>query len=166
MDSRRAANDSRDPGSAQPPGRIAAIDYGTVRIGTALSDPGRTIASPWQTYTRRTPALDAAEFRRLAAEEAVVLWVVGLPVHLDGRESRKSLEARQFGRWLEHATGLPVAYFDERFTTTEAEDLLRQAALRGKRRKRRVDMLAAQVLLTAYLESQNKGQGGPQPLDD
>jgi putative holliday junction resolvase len=146
-------------------GRIAAIDYGTVRVGIALSDPGHSIASPLESYTRRTPELDVQRFRRLAAEQAVSLWVVGLPVHLDGRESRKSLEARRFGQWLQDASGVPVVFFDERFTTVEAEDLLRQAELTGKRRKRRVDMLAAQILLTAYLESPGGGAEPPGAID-
>jgi putative Holliday junction resolvase len=166
MGTPRDATDPGRPSGSPSPGRIAGIDYGTVRIGIALSDPERSIASPWETYTRRTPELDAGQFQRLAAQEAVTLWVVGLPLHLDGRESRKSLEARQFGRWLQHATGLPVVFFDERFTTVEAEDLLRQAELTGKRRKCRVDMLAAQLLLTAYLESQTEGGAPPGALDD
>ncbi|MGD0898024.1 MAG: Holliday junction resolvase RuvX [Thermoguttaceae bacterium] len=149
-----------------PAGRVAAIDYGTVRIGIAMSDPERTIASPWESYTRRTPELDARQFQRLAAENGIALWVVGLPVHLDGRESRKSLEARQFGRWLALATGVPLVFFDERFTTAEAEDVLREAKLTGRGRKNRIDMVAAQILLTAYLESPDKALEPPMAIDD
>ncbi len=152
-----------DAGSA---GRIAGIDFGTVRIGIAVSDPARSIASPLENYTRRTPELDARRFQDLAAEEAVCLWVVGLPVHLDGCESRKSREARQFARWLEQATGVPVQLFDERFTSVEAEELLRGARMTSKRRKDRIDMLAAQILLTAYLQSQTKGHEPPGAIDD
>jgi putative holliday junction resolvase len=89
-------------------GRVAGIDYGTVRIGIAISNPERTIASPLENYTRRGPEQDAQRFRRLVEEEGVVLFVVGLPIHLDGGESQKSLEARQFGQWLHEATGVPV----------------------------------------------------------
>ena len=74
-------------------GRVAAIDYGTVRIGIAVSDSRRTIASPFENYTRRSKEADADYFRRLASEENIALFVVGLPVHLDGRESAKSREA-------------------------------------------------------------------------
>jgi putative Holliday junction resolvase len=148
------------------PGRIAGIDYGTVRIGIAITDPGRTMASPLESYTRRTREQDARRFQRLASEEAVVLWVVGLPVHLDGRESQKSREARRFGQWLGQVTGIPVEFFDERFTSREAEEMLLAAELTNKRRKERVDMLAAQIMLTAYLESQSKGQEPPGALDD
>lgn len=149
-----------------PPGRIAAIDFGTVRIGIAISDPGRTVASPYENYTRRGPQQDAKRFQRLVTEESVTRFVVGLPVHLDGQESQKSREARQFGQWLTAATGVPVDFFDERFTSSEAADFLIEAGMTRKRRKQRMDMLAAQILLAAYLESQCKGQQSPGSLDD
>jgi putative Holliday junction resolvase len=147
-------------------GRIAGIDFGTVRIGIALSDPDRQIASPLESYARRGPLEDARRMQRLVAEEGVSLFVVGLPVHLDGRENAKSVEARQFGQWLAETTGVPVEFFDERFSTNEAEGFLRAAELTKKRRKRRVDMVAAQIMLSAYLESHAKGQQEPGPLDD
>jgi putative Holliday junction resolvase len=148
------------------PGRVAGIDYGTVRIGIALSDPGRSIASPMETYTRRNPELDAQRFKRLAEDEEVALFVVGLPVFLDGRESPKSVEARQFGQWLAEVTGVPVDFFDERFTSAEAENLLLDADMTKERRKKRIDMLAAQIMLSAYLESCGRGRHGPGSLDD
>jgi len=141
------------------PGRIAGIDFGTVRIGIALSDPGRSIASPYENYVRRTEQLDAQRLRRLVVEEDVTLFVVGLPLHLDGGESQKSLEARRFGRWLADATGVPVEFFDERFTSVEAEQLLLEAQMTSKRRKKRTDMLAAQIMLSAYLECRAAGGG-------
>jgi putative Holliday junction resolvase len=147
-------------------GRVAGIDFGTVRIGIAVSDAGRSIASPYENYSRRGPEQDARRFQRLVDEEGVTLFVVGLPVHLDGRESEKSAEARRFGQWLAEVTGVPVVYFDERFTTAQAEQLLVDARMTSKRRKRRRDMLSAQILLSAYLESSASGQEAPGPLDD
>jgi len=140
------------------PGRVAGVDYGHVRIGIALSDPDRTIASPLENYTRRGPALDAQRFRRLAAEEQIALFVVGLPIHLDGGESEKSREARRFGAWLAEATGVPVEFFDERFTSVEAEQMLLAADVTRRGRKKRLDMLAAQILLSAWLEARSAGQ--------
>lgn len=144
---------------------MAGIDYGTVRLGIALSDARRSIASPHENYTRRSPRADAEHFRRLVAEEGVSLFVVGLPVHLDGRESQKSREARRFGQWLQEATGVAVEFFDERFTTAEAEQALAAAELTSAQRKARRDMLAAQILLTAYLESAG-ATDAPAGLDD
>lgn len=146
------------------PGRVAGIDYGHVRIGIAISDPERKIASPLENYTRRDSAQDAKRFCRLVAEEEITLFVVGLPIHLDGRESEKSAEARRFGQWLAETTGVPVEFFDERFTSHEAEQLLLGAEMTKKRRKNRLDMLAAQIMLSAYLESRASGRSGSENL--
>ncbi len=140
-------------------GRIAGIDYGTVRIGVAVTDPEQRFASPLENYNRQDEAADALWIQRLAAEERLVGFVVGLPVHTDGNESRKSLEARQFGQWLGSVTVLPVRFFDERYTSTQAEALLQEAGFTSKRRKERLDKLAAQLMLTAYLESTREGEG-------
>jgi putative Holliday junction resolvase len=148
----------RDPST----GRIAGIDYGTVRVGIAISDVERTIASPYETYQRSGVEADKRRFERLAREEQIARFVVGLPVHLDGRESAKSIEARQFGHWLAEMTGVPVAYFDERFTTHDAQLALAGAQLSKKKRKARLDKLAAQIMLTAYLETLRTN---PQSLD-
>ena len=111
-------------------------------------------ASPSAIPIGRSPAeLDAKRFQRLVAEEGVVLFVVGLPIHLDGGESQKSLEARQFGKWLGETTGVPVEFFDERFTSVEAEQMLLEIDMTRKSRKKRMDKLAAQIMLSAYLEA-------------
>ena len=159
---------SPDPCALTPGARgvAAAIDYGDVRIGVALSDADRTMALPHATYERHSAAADAEWFRRLAREYGVTLFVVGLPVHLDGRESQKSRAARQFAQWLTAETGLPCVFFDERFTTAEAEEALRGRGLTAKRRKARRDMLAAQILLRDFLASGCKGQEAPGGLDD
>jgi putative Holliday junction resolvase len=145
--------------------RIAGIDYGTVRIGIATADLDVGIAGPYETYARRSERLDAEYFRRLATEELIGRFVVGLPVHTSGHESQKSLEAREFGKWLETTTAVPVEFFDERYTSAEAEQLLLGAGLTKKRRKERLDQLAAQIMLTAYLESGARGQIEPESLD-
>ncbi len=147
-------------------GRIAGIDFGTVRIGVAITDPQGTLASPFENYTRRDTAQDAEHFRRLVVREEITRFVVGLPLHLDGRESEKSIEARRFGQGLAEATGVPVEFFDERFTSLEAEELLRGAELTRKRRKKRRDMLAAQIMLAAYLESRGQAGEASRALDD
>jgi putative holliday junction resolvase len=144
----------------RPASRVAGIDYGTVRIGIAISNPERTIASPLENYTRRGPEQDAQRFRRLAADEGVALFVVGLPIHLDGGESSISFDARAFGKWLAETTGVAVEFFDERFTSHEAEEFLLAADMTRKRRKKRLDKLAAQIMLSAYLEGrETRGEG-------
>src|SRR4051812_22839964 len=116
-------------------GRLLGVDFGTVRVGLAVSDSDRIIASPLATYTRRDAAADAAYFKQLVAAEEVVGLVVGLPMHTDGREGAKAQEARAYGTWLGEVTGLPVVYADERFTTVFAESALWNAGLTHKRRK-------------------------------
>lgn len=134
-------------------GRLAGVDYGTKRIGIAICDPDQRLASPFENYTRRTPQLDSARFQLLAKEERLVGFVVGLPLHTTGNESQKSQEARQFADWLRELTGLPVQLFDERFTSSQAEQYLLAAEMTKKRRKERLDMLAAQILLASFIES-------------
>ena len=148
-----------------PSTRIAGIDYGTVRIGIATADLEVGIASPYETYTRRNEKLDAEYFRELATLERLAKFVVGLPVHLSGEESQKSYEARQFGAWLAKLTGLPVEYYDERFTSAEAEALLGDAQLTKKKRQARLDQLAAQIMLTAYLEAGARNQQSPGSME-
>ena len=137
-----------------------------MRIGVALSDRRQTLASPYENYNRRTIELDARYFRELAAREEVTLFVVGLPVHLSGEDSQSSIRAREFGAWLAATTGLPVEFFDERFTSSEASQLLLSAEMTKKRRKERLDKLAAQILLASYLDSQTRGDQRPRGLDD
>jgi putative Holliday junction resolvase len=145
--------------------RIAGIDYGTVRIGIATADTEVGIASPYETYVRRSELADIRYFVQLVGTEKIERFIVGLPVHLSGDESEKSKEAREFGEWLDLSTGVPVEYFDERYTSAEAESHLLEAGLTKKRRKERLDQLAAQIMLTAYLESGARGQQAPESLD-
>ena len=118
-----------------------------------MSDPDRKLASPYETYWRKTPERDAEYFCRLAAEERIVRFVVGLPLHLSGDLGEKAKEVLRFGRWLNETTDVAVDYFDERYTSVEAERLLRDAKLTDKKRKERRDKLAAQILLAAYIDS-------------
>jgi putative Holliday junction resolvase len=141
--------------------RIAGIDYGTVRIGIAVADLAVGIAGAFENYRRQTPELDAKYFAELASQEKIERFVVGLPVHLSGNESQKSIEARTFGQWLGRVTNVLVEYFDERFTTSEADQILGAAKLTKKQKQARRDQLAAQIMLTAYLESGGRGQDAP-----
>ncbi len=148
------------------PRRLLGVDYGSVRIGLAISDPERRLASPLAVYERRGREKDADYFRSLVSEEEVAAFVVGLPVHLDGREGQKAAEARAFGAWLAETTGLPVMFWDERFSTVEAESALWQAGLTHKKRKARRDRVAAQLLLQAYLDAGCPNESAIGPLED
>ena len=144
--------------------KLLGVDYGTVRVGLAITDPERKFAFPLTTYQRRSRDQDADFFRELIEREEVGGLVVGLPVHTDGREGQKAAEARAFGQWLGETTGLPVVYFDERFTTAQAESALWEAGLTHRRRKERRDRVAAQILLQTYLDAGCPADEGTGPL--
>lgn len=141
------------PSELPTKGRLGGVDYGTVRIGIAISDPSQMLGSPLEVYQARDKKLDAKYFQQLVKIEKLVGWVVGLPIHLSGQASEKSREAIAFGNWLAEETGLPVVWVDERFSTARAREILNQSSLSGKKRKAQLDKIAAQVLLTTYLES-------------
>jgi putative Holliday junction resolvase len=145
--------------------RVAGIDYGTVRIGIAMADLSVGIACPYDNYPRRGEAADTHYFQQLVQQENLTRFVIGLPVHLDGRESQKSREAREFGVWLGQISGLKIDYFDERYTSAEADSFMQEARLTKKQRKARRDQLAAQIMLTAYLESGANSQTDIQGLE-
>jgi putative Holliday junction resolvase len=151
---------------ADSPGRLLGVDFGTVRVGLAVSDPDRKFAFPLTTYTRRNNDLDADFYRTVIAEERVVSLVVGLPIHLSGREGQKAQESRTYGAWLTKATGLHVVFWDERFSTSEAESALWNAGLTHKKRKARRDRVAAQILLQAYLDAGCPERPTAGPLDE
>jgi putative Holliday junction resolvase len=145
--------------------RLLGVDYGSVRIGLAISDPDRKFAFPLATYPRGNAEQDAAYFRKVIAEEGIGGLVLGLPVHLNGQEGQAAAAVRTFGRWLGEWTGLPLVYWDERFTTVEAEAALWDAGLTHKKRKQRRDRVAAQMMLQAYLDAGCPSNSKAGPLD-
>jgi putative Holliday junction resolvase len=151
-----------------PAGRVAGIDYGRKRIGIAICDSERIIASPFcQHEPTGDPAAEADFFRKLVAAEGIVGFVVGLPIHADGSDSRMSVEVERFGAWLSEATGLPVVFHDERYTSIEATGKLAGIGLSRGKKKARTDSLAAQIVLSDWMESQSSAAGRhrPGPLD-
>jgi len=149
-----------EPAELPATGRIAAIDYGRKRIGIAICDAARIIASPLAFHAPLPdPTAEAAFFRRLVAVEEIVGFVVGLPVHADGSDSRMSVEVERFGAWLAAATGRPVVFHDERYTSIEAAGKLAGLGLSRGMKKARTDSVAAQILLGEWLEC--VAAGGP-----
>lgn len=139
-----------------PTGRLLGIDYGTKRIGLAVCNPEQTIAGAVESYTRVNLTADANRLRQVVKEYRIDGLVVGLPVHMSGQEGAKAGEARAFGLWAAKETQRPVCFFDERFTSLSAEAHLLSAGLSKKKRQARIDKLAAQFLLQAYLDSPNR----------
>ncbi len=166
MEQTSASEDSPTVLPMPTQGRLAGIDFGTVRIGLSLSDRSQTWVTPLATYSRRGDRQDIHYFRQLVAQEQIVGWVIGLPIHCSGDESQKSAEARRFAAWLGEQTSLPVALFDERFTTAEARQLLNETQLSPQKKRQRLDGLAAHLILSHFLGARGRCSGGNASLDD
>jgi putative transcription antitermination factor YqgF len=146
-------------------GRVAGIDYGRRRIGVAVCDAERIIASPLCVReTTGDHAADAAFFQALAREEELGGFVVGLPLHADGTGSSMSNEAKRFGAWLGRATGLPVVFQDERYTSHEAAGMLGGVGLSRGAKKSMSDAVAAQVILRSWMDASKAAAAAPRPV--
>jgi putative Holliday junction resolvase len=132
-------------------GRIMGLDYGTRRIGVAMSDVMHLTAQPHSVLDAGAKQL-GAELCRLVEENDVELIVVGLPVNLAGNETTSTEDARRFAASVAELTGLPVKMADERFTTKTAEQTLIAARMRRHRRKQVIDKVAAAVMLQSFLD--------------
>lgn len=134
-----------------------AVDYGRRRIGVAASDPTRTLVSPRATVENGDPPAEPpAELLRLLRELEPEEIVVGIPLEMDGTSGEMADEVRSFAENLRQELEMPVEEWDERLTTEQAEDYLREGGTSPTRRGRdkgRLDRAAAAVLLRRYLGS-------------
>jgi putative Holliday junction resolvase len=137
-------------------GRLLGLDYGTRRVGFAVSDEEQRLAVPLETYSRRKPDEDARHLVAVVGDYRIVGLVIGLPLHMGGEEGQKAGEARRFGAWAERVSGLPIAFWDERLTTAQADEHLAAASLSPKKRKLLRDKIAAQIMLQSYLDSHGR----------
>jgi putative Holliday junction resolvase len=134
-------------------GRILALDLGKKRIGMALSDPLGLTAQGLPTLQRVNLRTDLDAIDEIAARNDVDLILMGLPLHMDGRESRQSAYTRDFGERLTARTSRLIRYWDERMTSIEAGRVLRESGISIEKRAKAVDRLAAQILLESYLDA-------------
>jgi putative Holliday junction resolvase len=137
----------------QQSGRIMALDLGEKRIGVALSDPTRTIATPHSVLTRKSRAEDYERYTALIREHAVTLLVVGLPITLGGQEGERAAWVRDYAASLGRHVDVPIVFWDESLTTVEATAALHAQGRRGKRARQRVDAVAAALILQSFLDS-------------
>jgi len=133
--------------------RILGIDYGTKRVGIAVSDESEFLASPRETMLR-SKSLDAdlARLKTLIDEEGIALVVVGLPINMDGTHGPMAEEAEAFASKLQDVSGLQVEFYDERLTSAEAERVLIEADVSRSKRKDLRDSLAATLILQGFLD--------------
>jgi putative Holliday junction resolvase len=132
--------------------RKIGLDIGDVRIGVAVSDLSGIIASPRETYQRRTVEADAEYFKKLAESENADEIILGLPVNMDGTKGTRANLVKEYGESLERLTGLKISYIDERLTTVQAERALLEYDMRRDKRKQVIDKVAASLILQTYLD--------------
>lgn len=153
--------DLKELPAALPKGhRLLALDLGEKTIGLALADPGLTVATPLETIRRSKFTKDAEALDKVIAEWRIGGLVLGLPVNMDGSEGPRCQSTRQFARNLEKfhqergGLTLPIAFWDERLSTSAVERFLIQGAdMTRKRRGEVVDKMAAAYILQGALEA-------------
>lgn len=131
--------------------RYMGIDYGKARIGIAFSDLSGTIASA-HSVIKGQGEKDVENLSKLAKSMEVKYIVIGLPLNADGTESEMSKFVQDFGKKLSEKSGLQVFYQDERYTSFEAEEYLKEAGIRWEKRKELLDKVSAQIILQNYLD--------------
>lgn len=134
-------------------GRILAIDYGSRRMGLAVSDPLGFTAQGLETLERKNKRSDFGRLARLIERYAVGEIVLGNPLKMSGEAGTQSEKVAEFARELREKFNLPVHLQDERLTSAEANRVLREAELSIEKRARAVDRMAAVLILQSFLEA-------------
>lgn len=142
-----------DPLASIPPtGKILGLDLGTKTIGVAVSDAMRYSATPLETIKRTKFTQDAERIIALVAENGAVALILGLPLNMDGTEGPRVQSTRAFARNLGQKLDLPIAFWDERLSTSAVTRMMIEADLRRDRRAEVVDKLAASYILQGALD--------------
>ena len=134
--------------------RILAIDYGSQRIGLALSDPTGTLARPLPFLPAKGDSKLAREIAARADKEQAALILLGLPKHMSGELGEAAARVQAFATVLKQATKIPLKLVDERLTTVQASRQLHESGRDSRAQKGRIDSESAAVLLQGYLDSQ------------
>lgn len=135
--------------------RKMALDYGEARIGVAFSDLLNIIASGYETYYRKDVEQDVQYLSTLAKDMQADEIVMGLPLNMDGTEGDRAAATRAFGEKLQQASNLPITYVDERLSSVEAEEMLKEAHIKWQDRKKYIDKISATIILQTYLDSRS-----------
>jgi len=137
--------------------RILGLDYGRKRIGVAICDEMGLVARSLLTIERKTIKKDITEIERIAREHDVERIVIGYPLTLDGKEGIQCQRVSKFSKMIEERLSLPIVKWDESLSTKEAEDLLLEADMGRRKRRKGVDKLAAAIILQRYLDCLQAG---------
>ena len=150
-------------GGKQPAGKTAALDLGKARVGLAVSDELGMLAHPRPPLDGRNQAALLTNLVDLAEDETITHFVVGLPLHLDGREGSGADRARRFCQKLATRANVTVELIDERLSTVQAERALKEAGATRAEIKKRIDGAAAALLLQLWLDRRTRERDSPAP---
>ncbi len=139
-------------------GRVLGVDWGRSRIGIAITDETQLLASPLEVLTRRAgKRLPLGAFLSICEREQPVGMVVGLPIDDQGMLGEAAIQAREMGDLFAVRSALPIEWYDESFTTTEAEHRLTERGISPRVRRHDIDALAAAVLLERWIAERSAG---------
>ena len=134
----------------EPQGRWLGVDFGSKYVGLAVGDDSVSIVMPLKTISAQPDEALLKELTKLARDEGMVGYVVGLPINMDGTVGGAAKICRDFGERLTAHSGLPVEYADERLSSWEAEGMLIEGGMKPSERKQRVHAVAAKLILEAF----------------
>ena len=132
--------------------KAMGIDFGLARIGIALSDDTKFLASPYLTYKRKGEEQDILYFTNLIKEKQVDEIICGLPYNMQGEEQEIAQHTRSFMQKLSVSSGLEIKFVDERLSSSMAEEMLKETEKDWKKRKEKLDAVAASIILQDYLD--------------
>ncbi|MDY0150806.1 MAG: Holliday junction resolvase RuvX [Candidatus Cloacimonas sp.] len=132
-------------------GRVLALDYGEKRIGLALSDPLRIFAKPLMVLPNNGLDSSIAEIRKLLQEHKVSLVLIGMPYAIDGSDTPKTAETKDFAMQMANALSVPVQTYDERYSTCEADAELKKMGYSWQEARKVIDAMAACIFLKEFL---------------
>ena len=136
--------------------RVMALDYGEVRIGIAMSDVTRFLASGYENYTRVSLEKDCQHIADIVKANNVKVIVMGLPLNMDGSKGARVEKTYEFAECLKQYTDAKIDFLDERLTSVSAEKILISADVSRKKRKDVMDKLSATIILQDYLDMNGK----------
>lgn len=131
--------------------KALGIDFGTKRVGLAISDPEKIFAFPYKVMERTTRDAMFSELLEIIGNEKVGDIVIGLPLSLDGEDTLTTRQVRNFAASLERRVDLPIHLVDERLSSIAAEDEMKEAGLWDRKRKKNLDSQAAKIILETWL---------------
>ena len=135
-------------------GRIVALDLGEKRIGVAICDETQTVARSLTVLERKSRLTDFERISRIVDDNGAILLIVGLPLLASGEEGEKAAWVRDYCGDLQRQLEVPIRLWDEGYTTIQAEASLRERGIHGRKRRKRVDAVAAAFILQSYLDAQ------------